>query len=41
MLSKVNQSNKFMGTEIIKNYLGEYELIQDNLINILLIKKKK
>jgi hypothetical protein len=40
MLSKVNQSNKFMGTEIIKNYLGEYELIQDNLINILLIKKK-
>lgn len=40
MLSKVNQSNKFMGTEMIKNYLGEYYLIQDNLFNMLLIKKK-
>lgn len=44
MLSKVNKSNYFLGTEQIKNYVNKnpdnFVLIQDNLVDSLTIKKE-
>ena len=39
MLSKVNVSNYFLGTNAILNYKDSYDHIQDNLNGYLLIKK--
>lgn len=45
MLSKINKSNEFLATDNIKEYIknisDDYEIIQDNLINALLIKNNK
>jgi hypothetical protein len=41
ILSKVNNTNKDLGTYKIKNYKEEYDIIQDNLEDSLLIKLKE
>jgi hypothetical protein len=41
ILSKVNKNNKEYGTDKIKEYKKEYELIQDNLVDSLIIKDKE